>query len=75
MSFVYKNATKLSQLAIDIEKDWNAMGIDNIAQVTAGMQEGDLVYYNGTQIVISRPGNIGTKLTTQGAGANPIWSP
>jgi len=66
--------TRLSELIIDADKNWQAMGISNIREVAAAMQKGDLALFDGVGIVIFSPGPIGTILTTQGLGADPIWS-
>jgi hypothetical protein len=66
--------TKLSELTIDADKDWLTFGITNIKEVAAGMQKGDLPFFDGAGIAILVPGPIGTMLTTQGLGADPIWS-
>ena len=66
--------TKLSQLTIDADKDWAAMGISNIKEVVAGMAVGDIIYHDGTGIQKLIPGLVGTQLKTKGSGQNPIWS-
>ncbi len=66
--------TKLSQLLIDADKDWAAFGITDIKEVAAGMAKGDLPFFDGAVISKISPGSIGTMLTTQGLGADPIWS-
>lgn len=35
--------------------------------------QGDVLYYNGTNLVDLAPGTSGHFLKTQGAGANPVW--
>jgi hypothetical protein len=76
MSFISKGGgvTALSALNIDADKDWNAKGISNIAFVAAGMQVGEMCYFDGAGIVRFTPGPAGTVLTTQGLGADPTWS-
>ncbi len=66
--------TKLSQLTIDADKDWVAMGISNIKEVVAGMATGDIIYRDGNKIQKLIPGPVGTQLKTKGPGQNPIWS-
>lgn len=36
--------------------------------------QGDVIYYNGTNLVNLGPGTSGHFLKTQGAGANPVWA-
>jgi len=80
MSFIQKLAgtTAISGLTIDADKVWEdagvPMGISNIKEVAAGMAVGDMIYFNGTQIVKITPGVIGTGFKTKGTGKNPIWS-
>lgn len=64
----------LSGLTIDADKGWLAFGIENIKEVAAGMTKGDMIIFDGAGIARISPGAIGTKLTTQGMGADPIWS-
>ena len=66
-------ATRLSELEIDADKEWQAWGISNIAQVVAGMAKGDLLFYDGASLARISPGPAGAMLTTQGMGANPQW--
>ncbi len=74
MSFIdVGGITKLSQLTIDADKDWQLKGISNIKEVVLGMTTGDVVYHDGTRLVKLSPGVTGTQLKTKGAGANPIY--
>ncbi len=43
----------------------------DIAGIT--FAQGDILYYNGTNLVALAPGTNGQVLTTAGAGANPLW--
>lgn len=43
----------------------------DIAGIT--YNQGDILYYNGTNLIDLAPGTSGQFLKTQGAGANPIW--
>jgi hypothetical protein len=38
------------------------------------LTQGDVLYHNGTTIVVLAPGTAGQFLQTQGAGANPQWA-
>lgn len=64
---------RISELDIDVDKGWSAMGISNIAQVVAGMAKGDLLFHDGASLARIPPGTAGAMLTTQGMGANPQW--
>ncbi len=74
MSVAIKNAPKLSLPEIDADKAWAAMGISDIREVAAAMTIGDLLIFDGTRIIRISPGPIGYMFTTQGMGADPIWS-
>jgi len=64
----------LSELIIDADKDWEAMGISNIRELAAGMVKGDLAMANGIILAALNPGPTGSMLFSQGAGADLIWS-
>ena len=66
--------TRLSELIIDADKDWQAVGISNIKEVAAAMPTGNMISRNGAIVVALSPGPVGTHLTTQGIGADPNWS-
>lgn len=67
-------ATRLSQVEIDVDKDWAVMGISNLLELAALMQKGDMLVRSDNTIVKISPGTAGSKLTTQGLGALPTWS-
>jgi hypothetical protein len=70
-----KGITKLSELLIDADKDWNVKGITNIKQVAAAMSRGDLVVRGDTVIVRLAAGGDGYVLTSEGPGKMPSWAP
>ncbi len=70
-----KSVRKLSQLNIDVNKDWDAKSITNIRQVAAGMDIGNLVQSNGTVLVRIATGPNGYVLTSQGPGKVLTWAP
>jgi len=76
MSLLVKGGgiTKLSEIIIDADKDWQAMGISNIKEVAAAMPTGNMISHSGAVVVALSPGPVGTHLTTQGIGADPTWS-
>jgi len=64
----------LSELIIDADKDWAAMGISNIRELAAAMTKGDLATSNGLILAALNPGPTGSMLFSQGPGADLIWS-
>ena len=66
-------ASKISELEIDVDKDWLVFGITNLKEVTAGMAKGDVPYFNGTIMAGSSPGTIGSVLTSHDFGNDPTW--
>ena len=76
MSLLTKGGiSRLSQLTIDADKDWQTYGITNLKQVAATMAKGDLAVRNDNILVKLVPGSIGTILTSGGAGHLPSWMP
>jgi len=67
-------ATRLSQLEIDVDKDWAGMGISNLLELVATMQKGDMLVRSDGAIVKITPAGAGTRFTTQGLGELPTWS-
>ena len=65
--------TKLSELEIDSDKDWNGKTILNISGAAAGAQKGSLLVHNGSVLVSVIPGSIGHELTDAGPGDMPSW--
>ena len=75
MSLLIKaGITKLSELTIDADKDWQVKGITNLLELVTPMQKGDILVRSNAVIAKITPGPPGTRLTTQGAGALPTWS-
>lgn len=70
-----KGITKLSELNIDADKDWNTKGITNIKQVAAAMSTGNIVQHNGTILVRLMNGPDTYVLTSQGTGKLLTWAP
>lgn len=65
--------SRLSQLAIDADKDWNGKAITNLKGLSAGMVQGDLFFRGPAVIQRLAPGVAGQFLVTRGAGSNPEW--
>jgi len=67
--------TKLSELEIDADKDWNGRGITSLKELAAGMGKGDALVHDGSVLVKVSPGDIGDEFTSGGPGHMPGWEP
>lgn len=65
--------TKLSELEIDADKDWQNYGITNIARLASGMTRGGLLVNNGSVLEAIPAGPIGHEFTSGGPGHVPSW--
>jgi len=69
--------TKISQLEIDQDKDWNIRGIHNLKEVALNMAYADIIYRGGVvpaPILKALPaGYSGQVLHTAGHAAAPYW--
>ena len=65
--------TRLSELEIDADKNWQSYGINNVAHLASGMTRGSLLVHNGTVLVAVPAGTIGDELTSNGPGHMPDW--
>ena len=72
--FMKAGITRLSQLIIDADKDWQGYGINNLKELAPGMSRGD-VLQRGDSGVLEKlsPGSIGFELTSNGAGNEVEW--
>jgi hypothetical protein len=68
-----RNVANLSELEIDVDKDWQGFGISNVKELDAGMHKGDIVVHDGTKLVKVSPTNIGDELTSGGTGQHTTW--
>lgn len=76
MSLLTKGGiTRLSELIIDADKNWQARGISNIEEVAAGMQKGDLAVRGAAVLQRLQPSTIGYVLTSAGPLHIPSWQP
>jgi hypothetical protein len=76
MSLLLKGGiTKLSELEIDTDKDWQSRGITNLGGVAAGMAIGHVVQRNGGKLQTLAPGPAHTVLTSEGPGHLVVWAP
>jgi hypothetical protein len=65
--------TKLSELDIDANKDWQGHGVTNIAYLAAGMTRGSLLVHNGSALAAVPAWTIGDEFTSNGPGNVPEW--
>ncbi len=65
--------TKLSELIVDVDKDWGGWGIDNIKGIAAGLAHGDLYYRGPTGMDRLPAGTSGTFLQTSGPNRILRW--
>ncbi len=72
---VTKGKVKLSELEIDVDKDWGRFGIFNLKEVAPGMGAGDLAVHDGLRLVRFAPGALNMVLTSQGPAKMPTWAP
>ena len=65
--------TKLSELEIDADKDWQGYGVTNLAHLASGMTRGSLLVHNGLVLEAVSAGTIGDEFTSNGPGHTPEW--
>lgn len=75
MGLLIKGISRLSELAIDADKDWNGKGIASLRQLAAAMARGDLVVRGDSVLVRLQPGSTGLVLTSSGPLHLPAWAP
>lgn len=65
--------TKLSELTIDADKDWQAKAITNLQAIAEAMAHGDIIF-RGANVLARLPAGIAGKfLETRGPGYAPQW--
>jgi len=67
--------TKLSELIIDADKNWQVKGITNLKEVATAMAKGDLAMRNNLILARFAPGPIGYVLISGGPGHLLTWAP
>ena len=67
--------TRLSELSIDVAKDWQGFGISNLKELAAGMGKGDVPVHDGSILAKASPGSIGHEFSDGGPGHTPSWQP
>ncbi len=76
MSLLTKGGiTRLSELIIDADKNWQGMGISNLEELTLGMARGDLAVRGDAILRRLQPSTIGYILTSAGPLHIPSWQP
>jgi len=65
--------TKLSELEIDVDKDWQGHSVTNIAHLASGMTRGSLLVHDGSVLAAVTAGTIGDEFTSNGLGHIPEW--
>ena len=65
--------TRLSELEVDADKDWQGYGITNIAHLASGMTRGSLLIHNGSVLAAVPAGTIGNEFTSNGPAHIPEW--
>jgi len=75
MGFAPSGIGKLSELEIDVDKDWAGKGISNIKEIAEAMVTGHLAKHDGTKLVTLQPGVASTVLTSEGQGHLVVWAP
>jgi len=76
MSLLVKGGiTRLSELEIDADKDWQSRGISNIKELAPAMAKGDLIARGDSVLIRLHPGSLGYVLTSAGPLHIPSWQP
>jgi hypothetical protein len=70
-----RKITKLSQIQIDVDKDWRGKGISNIKQIAEGMAKGHVIQHSGSILETLAPGPASYVLTSAGPGQRVVWAP
>jgi len=66
--------TRLSELEIDADKDWEGHGVFNLKELAPGMGKGDMLQRGGSGVLEKfSPGAIGFELTSNGLGQELEW--
>ena len=76
MSLLVRGITKLSQLEIDTDKDWQAKGMTNLKAVAEAMGHGDIAF-RGASIMEKLTADAGKGynfLRSRGPGLSPVWA-
>ncbi|MBA7645510.1 hypothetical protein ES703_53268 [subsurface metagenome] len=74
MSLLLKGITKISELEIDADKDWQGKGISNIKEIAEAMATGQIAQFDGTRLAKLLAGIENNVLTSQGLGHLVVWA-
>lgn len=69
----YVNPEPAVSGAGSLEGYYESYGVENIAELAAGMAKGDMLISDGTRLIITSPAAIGTELTAKDPGNLPDW--
>jgi hypothetical protein len=75
MGLAIKGITKISELAIDADKDMTVHGLFNLKEVVAGMARGDVAVRGASQLIVVPAGPPDYVFTSTGRGKLPVWAP
>jgi len=75
MSLLVKGITRLSELEIDADKDWQSKGITSLKQIAALMSKGDVILKDADVLIKLAAGPESYVLTSAGPGKLPSWQP
>jgi len=67
--------TRLSELIVDADKNWQAFGISNLKELALGMARGDFAVRGDAVLQRLQPSTIGYILTSAGLLHIPSWQP
>jgi len=76
LSGIGAGISRLSELIIDADKDWQGFGITNIKELASGMSKGDMLVFGASGVLEKlSPNTIGNELTSNGPGHQIDWKP
>jgi hypothetical protein len=75
VSLLTKGISRLSQLQVDVDKDWQGREITNLKAVAQAMGNGDIAYRGSSvlQTLTADAGNGYNFLKSRGPGLSPVW--
>ena len=66
---------RISQMEVDVDKDWLGMGIERVKELAASMDEGDILASTAALITKVSPGEPATVLKTNARSGLPEFAP
>ena len=70
-----KGISKLSELEIDADKNWNLKGVFNVKEIAQSMGTGHIIQHDGEKLVKLPPGPANYVLTSEGTEHLITWAP